>query len=64
MLKFRIGDREVAVGQRVTGDVTWKDGRVSNVEGTLITVAEGFAYIESRFGAVESPIDSVEVIDG
>lgn len=58
--KFKIGDHEFAVGDEVTAVVEWQNGRRTNMEGTLITVHDGKAYLQTYLGPVEADAHTVE----
>ena len=57
---MKVGRYEIAKGERVTADVVWKDGRRTTTSGTLITVADDKAYIDTALGAVEVDAETVE----
>jgi len=63
---IRVGNRwePLPRGTRVSLDVTWPNGKVSRMEGTLVTVLEDEAYVETSVGPVVGPAESVEVSEG
>jgi hypothetical protein len=48
-------------GTKVSIDVVWPNGKTSRMRGTLISVKEDEAYVETALGAVVGPEESVEV---
>jgi hypothetical protein len=58
--KFTVNEQEFKVGDRVTAEVVWKDRRRTVAEGTLITVVDDVAYIETAFGAVAADANTLE----
>lgn len=61
-MKWKVNGKKFDVGNKVRCDVTWRDGRKSNVFGTLITIdsARKEAYIDTSFGAVAGDLDTLE----
>lgn len=50
-------------GDRVSLDVPWPNGRSTRMEGTLLTIRNGEAYIETNIGPVVGQLDSLELIE-
>lgn len=47
-------------GQEVTLEVPWRDGRVRAMSGTLLTVVDGEAFVETELGCVAGDADTLE----
>jgi len=58
--RFKVNGYDLAVGDQVTGTVEWPGGRRTTTQGSLITVHNGEAFIESPLGPVAAILETVE----
>jgi hypothetical protein len=57
---WNINGHTFKVGDAVTAEVIWKDGRRTQGTGTLVNVVGDDAYINTPIGAVAACADTLE----
>lgn len=51
---------EFGVGDHVTGEVEWPNGRITTMSGEVIAVTVDTVYVETSLGPVAMDLGSVE----
>jgi hypothetical protein len=60
MKKIKINGHEFSIGDSVSAEVEWKNGRRTVSTGTLRVVVDDKVYIDTALGTVEVDADTVE----